>query len=387
MASAKRFRTKYPGIYYRTQPRLDGTDDERQYYIIYRRAGEGRAGKLIEEPVGRESEGMTAAKANRIRAMRASGAEKANTERRAEAEAAKLAGDGPLTFARLWLLYQEVNVGKPSLKGDASRYHNHLERRFASKAIEEISTLDIDSLRASMARKGLSAQTTKHALGQVRRIVRFGVKRGLCAMPASLHFEMPQVDNERTESLIDEQLVAYLNALADEPDQDAAALLRLALVTGMRRGALLALRWSDCDFERALITLQGASAKKGKTEFIPMTTAARSILEAVGRTASPFVFPGKDGGQRQDFRRMARRVRDKAGLSKDFRPLHGLRHAYASMLISSGQVDLYSLQKLLTHESPAMTQRYSHLRDEALRKAASVIDTCMDVGTVGKERS
>ena len=115
-----------------------------------------------------------------------------------------------------------------------------------------------------------------------------------------------------------------------------------------------------------------------------MTTAARAILEAVERMASPFVFPGKDGGQRQDFRRMARRVRDNAGLPKDFRPLHGLRHAYASMLISSGKVDLYSLQKLLTHSNPAMTQRYSHLRDEALRKAASAIDDCMNIDNAEK---
>jgi len=41
----------------------------------------------------------------------------------------------------------------------------------------------------------------------------------------------------------------------------------------------------------------------------------------------------------------------------------GLRHVYASMLASSGQVDMYTLQKLLTHKSPAMTQRYAHLRD------------------------
>jgi len=42
------------------------------------------------------------------------------------------------------------------------------------------------------------------------------------------------------------------------------------------------------------------------------------------------------------------------------------------MLASSGQVDMYTLQKLLTHKSPLMTQRYAHLRDEALKKAASL---------------
>jgi site-specific recombinase XerD len=42
------------------------------------------------------------------------------------------------------------------------------------------------------------------------------------------------------------------------------------------------------------------------------------------------------------------------------------------MLASSGEVDLYTLQKLLTHKSPQMTQRYAHLRDEALRKASNL---------------
>ena len=55
-----------------------------------------------------------------------------------------------------------------------------------------------------------------------------------------------------------------------------------------------------------------------------------------------------------------------------FRPIHGLRHVYASMLASSGQVDMYTLQKLLTHKSPVMTQRYAHLRDDVLKRASEV---------------
>jgi integrase len=42
------------------------------------------------------------------------------------------------------------------------------------------------------------------------------------------------------------------------------------------------------------------------------------------------------------------------------------------MLASSGQVDMYTLQKLLTHKSPTMTQRYAHLRDEVLKKASTL---------------
>jgi hypothetical protein len=42
------------------------------------------------------------------------------------------------------------------------------------------------------------------------------------------------------------------------------------------------------------------------------------------------------------------------------------------MLASSGEVDMYTLQKLLTHKSPQMTQRYAHLRDDALKRAADL---------------
>jgi integrase len=85
---------------------------------------------------------------------------------------------------------------------------------------------------------------------------------------------------------------------------------------------------------------------------------------------SEYVFPGLEGKQRQDAKKAMNRIKEQAGLPKSFRPLHGLRHVYASMLASSGQVDLYTLQKLLTHKSPMMTQRYAHLRDEALKSAS-----------------
>ena len=91
------------------------------------------------------------------------------------------------------------------------------------------------------------------------------------------------------------------------------------------------------------------------------------------RTLSPYVWPGKNGGPREDFRAMGRRLRDKAGLPKDWRPCHMLRHTYASMLASSG-VNIYELQKLLTHGSSAMTQRYAHLSNDSLKRAAATAD-------------
>jgi integrase len=45
---------------------------------------------------------------------------------------------------------------------------------------------------------------------------------------------------------------------------------------------------------------------------------------------------------------------------------------------------MYTLQKLLTHKSPQMTQRYAHLRDEALRKASDLAGDLIE-GTMSRK--
>ncbi len=367
----KREKTKHAGVYFRLQKKLGSDALEKVYYIMYRTGGRGS--KLIEEPVGRESEAMTAAKARDIRADRARGRELSNREFRAEQEAVKKAEEERPTIARLWSLYDETAAARASRDTDLARYAMHIAPYFAQKTPAELATFDLDRLRVKKL-KTLSPQTVKHIMALLRRIINFGVEKGFCPQPepSRLRFNFPRVDNQKTENLTQEQLAALIAALDAEPDQNAAAFIRLALVTGMRKGALLALQWDDIDFERGFITLRGDSAKKGKTERIPLSEPARMALERVARTDSPFIFPGRYGGQRQDFKRVANRVKEKAGLPENFRPLHGLRHTYASWLASSGKVDLYTLQKLLTHSSPQMTQRYAHLADEALQRAAAV---------------
>jgi len=181
---------------------------------------------------------------------------------------------------------------------------------------------------------------------------------------------MPKVNNLKTEDLTPEQLARLLEAMEKDSNFQVAHFMKLALFTGMRRSELFKLRWEDVDFERDFIHIR--DPKGGRDQKIPLNSEARRLLENHPRTESPYVFPGRHGAQRVDIIKQVNRIKREAGLPKDFRPLHGLRHTYASMLASSGQVDLYTLQKLLTHKSPAMTQRYAHLRDEALRRASDL---------------
>ena len=135
--------------------------------------------------------------------------------------------------------------------------------------------------------------------------------------------------------------------------------------TGMRRGELFKLQWGHVDFENNNITIH--KPKGGTTKKIPLNDGAREVLQSIHRSKSPFVFAGRDGNQRVDINKALTRIKNAAKLPKDFRPLHGLRHHFASMLASSGQVSPFALQTLMTHKDLRMTSRYSHLFDEAAK--------------------
>jgi len=374
MASRKRNQVVgYAGIYFVEVPRPAGSGMEKVYYIRYRRGD-----KLIEEKVGGQyRDNMTAAKAASIRGVRMEGRETSNAEKRDAARQAKAEEEARYSLNRLWSLFEEEKRDNRSINDDRVRFTLHIAPLLGSKAIPELTVTDIDKLRIRLEKARKSPQTIKHVLTLLKRILRFAERKGYVdALPGKLHITMPSVDNRVTENLTPEQVSKLLNALNEEEDQNLASLVRLALFTGMRKGALLRLQWNDLDFERRFITLRGDTAKKGKTETIPMNEQAHAILQDVMRTNSPYVFPGRyENAPRTNISPLLKRVRRKAGLPATFRPLHGLRHSFASWLASSGQVSMYELQKLLTHSSPQMTQRYAHLHDDALRKASGVAAT------------
>ena len=93
------------------------------------------------------------------------------------------------------------------------------------------------------------------------------------------------------------------------------------------------------------------------------------------RTANIFSLPEGAG---KDISKDVRAIKEAADLPADFRPLHGLRHVYATMLANSGKVDMFTLQKLMTHKSPQMTQRYAHYRDEAMQRASNEVSGILE---------
>ena len=363
MTDYPRHKTEYKGVFYRVGERIGGSGEEKIFYIVFKKNG-----KVCEEKVGRQyADDMTPAKASRMRAGRIEGRRKSRKEVREAVKAAKQAEADKMTIKRLWEEYEANKADSKAINTDEGRYKKYLEPSFGEKEPHEIIRLDVDRLRMKLL-KTLKPQTVKHIMGLLKRLVHYGVARQLCQ---NLNFEIEavRVDNQKTEDLNPEQLKRLLEAIDNSTDIEAADIMRLALFTGMRRGEMFKLKWDDIDYQRGFIHIR--NPKGGVSQKIPLNEQARQVLENHPRTAE-YVFVRPDGEPFTDIRRRVNPIKEAAELPADFRPLHGLRHTYASMLASSGKVDLYTLQKLMTHKSAVMTQRYAHLRDEALRAASTL---------------
>lgn len=372
MPAKKRNKTQYPGVYYVESTAIGLNKPGKTYYIIYRRNG-----KLVEEKAGKQyQDDMTPARANAIRGRRIGG-EKSNSEKREAYRAQKEAEQGRWTIDRLFEAYQSQRNKTGSYHGDNTRYNLYLKGPLGNKELKNLVPLDADRIRIKLL-KTKAPQTVKHVMGMLKRLHNFALKKHICP---GLNFaiQMPRVDNIKTEDLNAEQLASLFAAIEESEHLVGGAMMKTALFTGMRHGEMLKLQWSDIDFDRGFILIR--EPKGGTSIKIPLNDSARKLFESLPRT-SQFVFPGRGGRQRVNANKQVNAIKKAAGLPKDFRPLHGLRHVYASMLASSGQVDMYVLQRLLTHKSPQMTQRYAHLRDDSLKRAAGlagdIISTAMD---------
>jgi len=365
MPKQLRIKTQYPGVFYIKGTQAGTGKPERVYYISYRRDG-----KKIEEKAGRQFvDAMTPAKANQIRAQRITGKAKSNKERRQAIEDAKKAEAGKWTVQKLWDVYSEGRTIGKSLVNDKGRFEKYLKAPFGNKEPKDILALDVNRLRIKLLKKK-SPQTVLHVLNLLTWIVNYGVKNGICP-GLSFQIKKPEVDNLVTEDLTPEQIANLLKVIEADTHSQAGPMMKLALFSGMRRGEMFKLKWKHVDFDRGHITLKDPKGKKDQT--IPLNDSARELLENHPRiVGSPFVFPGRGGKQRVDINKPVNEIKAKAGLPEDFRPLHGLRHVNATTLANSGEVDMYVLQKLLTHKGPAMTQRYAHLRDETLKNASNI---------------
>jgi integrase len=146
----------------------------------------------------------------------------------------------------------------------------------------------------------------------------------------------------------------------------AIVAIRLLMLTGCRESEILTLRWDAVDFERGYLRLR--ETKTGKNNR-PLGRSAALVLHDLPRVqGNPYVLPGNLPGQHlKEIKRLWYAVRYAAGL-EDLR-LHDLRHSYASVSASGGE-SMLVLRTLLGHTRVATTERYAHVADDPVRRAA-----------------
>jgi integrase len=146
--------------------------------------------------------------------------------------------------------------------------------------------------------------------------------------------------------------------------------VKIALNTGMPKGEIYGLRWSQIDFASRHIRVQnGKTAQSDRV--IPMNEVTFSLLSEVHlRKLGEFVFPSTRNGD-------AHLRGPKVGFMKAVRlaqiphiRFHDLRHTFATRSVRAG-VDLITVQQLLGHSTIAMTTRYAHSSVDAKIKCSS----------------
>ena len=146
-----------------------------------------------------------------------------------------------------------------------------------------------------------------------------------------------------------------------------------AVLTGMRRGEIINLKWEQVDFENRLLhiyTTPTFKTKKGKRRTIPLHEVALQMLAGRREFADcEYVF--SLNGQRilgTWAGRLFKRHVYQSGLRDKRLHFHSLRHTFASWLVQHGR-SVYEVQKLLGHTNIRTTLKYSHIVPQELRDA------------------
>jgi integrase len=225
----------------------------------------------------------------------------------------------------------KVMVGEIALKKDPAmelRDERNRERRIVSRALDEyersLQRRKIVNVKAVMStlRRGLApfasreigALTRKDLVSQIDRledaglpgaatdlrshsrawlewavsqgVTQYNVLAGMRRQKAS-RAERLDEEAQRGRALTDDQVGSlWASVTAMGP---FGGLIRLALLTGMRRNELAGLRWLDVHDDRIVLAAQ--ATKTGSRHEIPLTSAMRAVLTAQSRTTSDLVFP------------------------------------------------------------------------------------------------
>jgi integrase len=279
------------------------------------------------------------------------------------------------------------------------RYQELAQRQviphLGSVKLQKLKPADVGAWHAALIATGLAPRTVGHAHRVLSVALRRAVDDGVLARNVAAIRKPPAVEAVEVHILTPDQVTAVLEALRGHSLYPIAAL---ALGTGMRRGELLALEWSDVDLDRAVLavtksveeTKAGLRIKPPKSKRGRRTVSLAADAVAMLRTHRADALRirlalGQGGAPRLVFGTLDDALMAPNGVSRSWRqtcrakklprvPFHALRHTHVSTLIAAG-VNILTISRRIGHSSAAMTlDVYGHLVEGSDAMAAKAIE-------------
>lgn len=189
----------------------------------------------------------------------------------------------------------------------------------------------------------------------------------------------PKESQGRDRFLSRREIECLLNACEESSNKNLYPIVSIALVTGMRYGEIVNLKWKDVDFDNRFIYLN--ETKNGSKRVIPLTDKLIDIFhscQSYGKGLEQEIFSNGlhyRSKNTYSIRKSFATALKRAGI-ENFR-FHDLRHTAASHLAMGGATQ-GELMTILGHRTPAMTRRYAHYSQghiaNVLEKTSSIID-------------
>ena len=246
---------------------------------------------------------------------------------------------------------------KASIQAD--RIHlRWLDAHFGGKHLDAITRDNIDRITDVKLAEGVSNATVNRVLEIVRAILR------KCVNEWEWLDRTPQVRMLKEPS----RRIRFLNRaeaqkLLSELPEHLADMAVFSLATGLRRGNVTGLLWSQVDLERRLAWIHADQAKARKAIAVPLNAEAVLVIRKHLGTHPTHVFSFRGRQITQVSTKAWYSALERAGI-ENFR-WHDLRHTWASWHVQQGTPS-YVLQELGGWESPEMVRRYAHLAADHL---------------------
>ena len=190
------------------------------------------------------------------------------------------------------------------------------------------------------------------------------------------HIEMPAMKKRMPKYLTLEQSIELLNNSQGGFSERDYCIILLFLSCGMRLSELAGIDLKDIHSDTLRIIGKG-----NKERFVYLNDACINALNdyiairniIVSPATEPALFISPRTKKRMSTRRIEQVVEEclqRSGLSQMGFSAHKLRHTAATLLYRSGNADMLALKEILGHEHVSTTEIYTHISDEALKKAA-----------------